>query len=827
MTNSRTGEARRRVRIRTVAVTTGWALLLGFLVPVVSTFVPDAVPSADAAVPVEVEAPDFASEVHQDPWDYSNAADQNTDAARAQSISVSGGKLSLGVRGGDWFTPVPSVSGAVSYGRDGTAESIDTSRYTRLSFRMDQPSSGTGAIVWFNCGEQAEQCGGGITFPLRPGNQVYDLALDKTSIVAGKVPWTSSRMVNLRVVPSVTQSLTQTMSVSVDWMRLYSPTTAHAAFPPGVYDTYSVEALPRPVVDSPSIAEGRDLAADQRGSSYDFTRASGTSGIRVLNAQVTGYGTSGMTAVNAPPVVNDPEVVFPVTPFSGDKYHHLSFELEYDGPFSLADSVGGGKVARLIWIANGASNFQEGEDIVTYSGANARRIDIDLSKGDPVDPTSSAPRLGWSGRTVEFLRFDPNEDRGRNTWRLKSFALRADPTAQGSTQVRFHDDAWVPGTVADVKVGRGAPGTPFETIATNVPVAQGGSAVTFALDQRAPGSYNVEVVLRHPSGGGALAFAKTPIVMTPTPGNDPKGALDTVRRVPGGVEVAGWARDADTQDSIDVHLYDSTTGRAIGVTKADGARPDVRAATGAQLGTGFRTTVALSPGRHSVCAYGINVRGGQNALIGCQDIVMDDGLPVGSVDSVVRTPGGLSASGWALDRDTLDPVGVHVYAGAAGTQVVADGTRSDVGRAYPGYGSARGWTATVARPAGTYQVCAYGIDDAGKGSPNLGCRSYTLDPRPVGSFDSAVRQGATVDLRGWALDPDTADSVDVAVYVDGRGAGVVRAGATRGDIARAYPGWGAAHGFSTTITAAPGSTVCTYGIDSSKGENTTLGCRVV
>ena len=795
--------------------------------PLASAALPVGTDGAEAAVPVEVEAPDFASEVHQDPWDYLDAADQNTDASRAQSISVSNGALKLGVRGGDWFTPVPSVAGAAPYGRDGGAASVDTERYRRLSFRMDQPSNGTGAIVWFTCPEQAAECGGGITFPLRAGNQVYDLDLTGQSIVAGKIPWRSARVVNLRVIPSVTQSLTQTMQVSVDWLRLYSPTTAHGAFPPGAYDGYSIEALPRPVVDSPDVDEGRDLFADQRGSSWDFTRASGTSGVRVLNAQVTGYGTSGMGAINAPPVINDPEVVFPVAPFSGDQYHHLSFELDYDGPFSLADAPGGGKVARLIWIAKGSPNFQEGEDIVTYSGANAGRVDVDLSKGDPVDPTSSAPRLGWSGRTVEFLRFDPNEDPGRNAWRLRSLSLRADPAAQGSTKIRFHDDAWVAGTVADVKVGRGAPGSPSETIASNLPVTQGSNAVTFELGQRAPGSYTVEIVLRHPSGGGALAFSRTPITMTPAPGSSPQGHFDSIRRVPGGVEVVGWARDADTQDPIDVHLYDAGPNRAVGSTRADGERPDVRAAVGAQLRTGFRTTVSLSPGRHTVCAYGINVRGGQNALLGCQDVVMDDGLPVGALDQVARAPGGWTATGWALDRDTQAPIGVHVYAGAVGTQVVADASRPDVARAYPGYSGSRGFSATAPRAAGSYQICAYGIDDAGRGAPTLGCRQLTLDPRPVGSFDEAVRRGDSVSVRGWTLDPDTSASTEVAVYVNGRGVATYRAADERGDVARAYPAWGRSHGFSATFTAPPGATVCTYGIDSAGGENTTLGCRTV
>jgi len=800
------------------------ALVVPLLVPAGLTGPVDA---AAAAVPVEVEAPDFASEVHSDPWDYANAEDQNTDAARVQSISLSGGGLTMGVRGGDWFTPVSSVAGAIPYGRDGSAASVDTGRYQRLSFRMDQPSSGTGAIVWFTCPEQAESCGGGITFPLRPGDQVYDLDLTAPSVVAAKVPWSSARVVNLRVIPSVTQSLTRTMSVSVDWLRLYAPTSSHGRLPPGQYVDVTVTPRPRPVVDSPDVDEGRDLAAAQRGASWDFTRSSGVSGIRFLNARVGSYSSAGTAATNSGPTVNDPQVVLPVAPFSADAYHHLSFELDYDGPFSLADAPGGGKLARLIWIARGAGNFQEGDDVVTWSGANSRRVEIDLSQGDPLDPTSSAPRLGWSGQTMEFLRFDPNEDPGAASWQLRSFHLRADPAAQGSTTVRFHDDAWVPGTLADVKVGTGVPGSGYETIAAKVPVQQGANAVTFDLGARPAGSYRVEVVLSHPEGGRAKAFSRTPISMAPRPGAVPQGALDEVRRVPGGVEVAGWARDADTTSPIDVHLYDDLSGAFLGPVTASVPRPDVRAATGAQLSTGFRTVVRPMAGPRRICAYGINVQGGQNALLGCRSIVVDDGLPRGALDSVTRIPGGLRATGWALDPDSAGPASVHVYAGARGAAVTADRERRDVARAYPGYGPGHGFAADMARTSGTYSVCAYAIDTGGAGAPSVGCRTTTLDPKPIGSFDSAVRSGGQVALRGWALDPDTAGAVDVAVHVDGRQVALIRADARRPDVGRAHLDWGAEHGFSTSVTAPRGSTVCTYGMDSTRGENTTLGCRSV
>ncbi len=65
------------------------------------------------------------------------------------------------------------------------------------------------------------------------------------------------------------------------------------------------------------------------------------------------------------------------------------------------------------------------------------------------------------------------------------------------------------------------------------------------------------------------------------------------------------------------------------------------------------------------------------------------------------------------------------------------------------------------------------------------------------------------------------------VYVDGVGKRVV-AKTSRPDVAAAYSGAGAAHGFSVKLPAKTGShSVCVYAIDSQAGANTTLGCRTV
>ncbi len=69
----------------------------------------------------------------------------------------------------------------------------------------------------------------------------------------------------------------------------------------------------------------------------------------------------------------------------------------------------------------------------------------------------------------------------------------------------------------------------------------------------------------------------------------------------------------------------------------------------------------------------------------------------------------------------------------------------------------------------------------------------------------------------------------MALYVDGVLAIQQTASNSRPDIAAAYPGFGAAHGFSLPVTIKAGKhTVCAFGINTGRGDtNTELGCKSV
>lgn len=96
---------------------------------------------------------------------------------------------------------------------------------------------------------------------------------------------------------------------------------------------------------------------------------------------------------------------------------------------------------------------------------------------------------------------------------------------------------------------------------------------------------------------------------------------------------------------------------------------------------------------------------------------------------------------------------------------------------------------------------------------------------PVGYLDSVARVTGGVRVTGWALDPDTAASIEVHIYADGNGVSLGAASLPRADVARSYPGYGEAHGFDAVV--ASGSQVCAYGINQGYGTNVLLGCLQV
>ena len=311
--------------------------------------------------------------------------------------------------------------------------------------------------------------------------------------------------------------------------------------------------------------------------------------------------------------------------------------------------------------------------------------------------------------------------------------------------------------------------------------------------------------------------------------SNPFGDVNDIAVVPGAkARFQGWAIDPDTPASVAVHVY--VDGGWGGAFTADVARPDVGAAF-PQKGDrhGFDFTLNLGQGKRNVCIYAINLDAGDdNSSLGCRQVTA--GLPaIGDVNSATLAGGRAKVVGWALDPDTPDPIVVHAYVnGAWAAETTANLARPDIGAAFPASGPLHGFDFSVPLQPGRNTVCLYGIDSVpGSYNPELGCRVVVLRVDPLGDFSQAVGRATTIEVSGWALDPDTPDPIAVHMYVDGRWGGALTADGVRDDVARAFPESGNRHGFSASLTVPQGvHQVCAYAINTGRGSvNTPIGCR--
>ena len=305
--------------------------------------------------------------------------------------------------------------------------------------------------------------------------------------------------------------------------------------------------------------------------------------------------------------------------------------------------------------------------------------------------------------------------------------------------------------------------------------------------------------------------------------HNPIGGVDAAKVTALSVAISGWTIDPDAVTSpARVHMY--VDGRLAGAVVANQARDDVlRAYPRAGAKHGFTFSGPLPAGTHEICAYAINWGAGSaNPKLGCRTFTLG-GPPVGELEKVSTGPGQVKALGWAVDPDTVDSIGVHVYVDGKYTQaVVAKVKRTDVEKARPGYGSAHGFDVTLPVAAGKRTVCAYGINvRSGGRNTRLGCATVTVPEFvPVGNVDKATPGPGTLTANGWALDKDAlTKAVEVRVKVDGEVEATVTADELRHDIALAFPGAGDGHGWSAELTGISKGkhTVCAYGVNIGKG----------
>jgi hypothetical protein len=423
----------------------------------------------------------------------------------------------------------------------------------------------------------------------------------------------------------------------------------------------------------------------------------------------------------------------------------------------------------------------------------------------------NAPCLQGGRGSIDILEVD------RRTVRVAGWAVDVD------SPVSLRVQAWVGGAVvAEMRADRER---------ADLAVAFPGLGTAHGFDmtfELPPGVHNVSIQA-YPADAPIDRFdVGTRVVGIGVP----FGSLDVVGQVPGGIRVAGWVIDPDSDITPPVHIY--VDDKFAVSASADRHRPDVAAAfprSGAAHG--FDVVVPAPPGEHRICAYAIDTsdsgegNSSLNRLLGCRTAAVNT-RAIGTLDVVEIAPGGIRVAGWALDPETAESLEIHVYVDRSLAGVTtADRPRLDIAELLPAWGNAHGFDVVVPAIPGQREVCVYAIDagSGGAGNPTLGCRTIGVRSAPFGRLEVVQREGDLARVRGWAIDPTTSDPIDVHVQVDGGIVGVTRAEIERLDVALGNAPYGGAHGFEIMVPVGPGRRqVCVHAIGTAPGNNTMFGC---
>jgi hypothetical protein len=362
-------------------------------------------------------------------------------------------------------------------------------------------------------------------------------------------------------------------------------------------------------------------------------------------------------------------------------------------------------------------------------------------------------------------------------------------------------------------------------IGARYPAAGPNHGYSFTLPM-AEGSHTVCTYASNYGAGASAQLGCQPIVVR----NNPVGALENAVQVPGGILVSGYALDFNSTAPIAVHIYADNKFAAGVVTSV--ARPDLAARyPNAGHNIGYQVTLPFSGGSHVLCAYALNVGPGASTLLRCVRVTLQDN-PVGKMEAALQYPGGVTVGGWVLDPDTTGPVTVRIYAdGKWVSGGVANLPRPDLAAGYPYNGTNHGFSIFTPLTPGNHVLCAYGLNlAAGTVNTRFGCVTVIRATKPFGASTGILRAGIsnTIQLAGWAIDPDTVGAVPVHVIVDGVDRLTLTANvAYTGTLGR-FPLYGGSHAYSGSIALDAGEhTVCVTAYNVGPGSNLPLGCAVI
>ncbi|MEP7019882.1 MAG: fibronectin type III domain-containing protein [Pseudonocardiales bacterium] len=369
---------------------------------------------------------------------------------------------------------------------------------------------------------------------------------------------------------------------------------------------------------------------------------------------------------------------------------------------------------------------------------------------------------------------------------------------------------WIDGKLSGIRADRYRPdvAATFPGVGPNH-----GFATTRLLPE---GSHRICVV----AGNIGAGANKTLACATLTVADTPRGRVDSLAAVPGGLTIAGWTFDPNApRTALHVYLYIDT--KLSGIL-ADKPRADVGAAyPAAGPNHGFATTIRLPEGQHHVCAVTANISYGRNRTLLCSAVTVIDS-PRGRVERLAQAPGGITVAGWTFDPDApRTALHVYLYIDTKLSGILADRPRADVGAAYPAAGPYHGFATTIRLPEGQHRICVVAGNVSYGSSRTMACRTLTLRYTPTTVLSTVSQTATGVRVSGWSTDPDTASAILVRVSADGR----QLAQLTADDGGGTHPG----HNFTVFLTLKSGShSICAVGVNVAFGTGTgPAACRSV
>jgi hypothetical protein len=314
----------------------------------------------------------------------------------------------------------------------------------------------------------------------------------------------------------------------------------------------------------------------------------------------------------------------------------------------------------------------------------------------------------------------------------------------------------------------------------------------------------------------------------------PAGSFDSVQSSATGMQIKGWSLDKNSSEStfiwVDINGSGFPARASLPLSWIDRLFP------GVGPNHGFDISVNRPPGNYKVCVYG-----SLSTLLGCKNVtvapapapqLLSVSTPAGSFDSISATSNSIQVKGWSLDRSTSASTFIWINVNGVGGPARASLPLTWIDRMFPGVGPNHGFDVTLPATPGPKLVCIYGTNSlllgcknvvvpsaSNPSPPNSGLSSTSS---PAGNLDAVSTSSRSITVRGWSLDRSTSASTFIWVNVDGVG-GPARASLPLTWIDRMFPGVGPNHGFSHTVSVAPGNRrVCVYGTNS-----ILLGCRNV